>query len=527
MLTKRIVAAAGLAWRRLGSTRGERLMEAATLACVALGLWLRARGFLFEPVSFWVDESAWAIYLVEQPLRELIIRPIGFMAISKAIALLFGPTEFALRTMPWLAGVAATLCTRPLARLLFSSHGARLLFVAIIALHPSAASFAKEFKPYSISLTLHLTLLFMTLSYVASPRAATLYWLLATSVIGTLFAQDLVFAYPGVFLVAGYSALASRRHLIALGVGGALVITLLLLQYFLIWSRIPSSDNQVWGDKYHTFFIQGSGTYGDWFFERYRGLVAFPGGHSKFWNAAWLSKEQWVPLRDVAAIVWLTLHVVGIVTLALRRRVREMLLLLLPLVLAWLFNLLGFWPFGLFRANLFTLVYLSGIAAMAFERRRETRARVLLELIPAAVLVVIPLIAFQKGFGPPKQGLTYTSSFKELVQFIASRMPRRSQAKQPIVIARECCFQWRYYTEFHPETSALGPQIARGFRPRCIADSSKVSEAVLKLTTSTIRPTWLVRGDQTDVPGLRDLTLKEKQDFGREVIIAYTLRAEP
>ena len=496
-------------------------MAIVTYACVAVGLWLRARGFLYDQPSFWLDECAWAIYLVEQPLRELVIRPIGFMAISKVIAALFGPTETALRTLPWLAAVIGTILAPALARRLFSSAGAQLLFVAIIALHPSATSFAKEFKPYAISLTLHLALVLLTLRYLADRRGATLAWLLGISAVGTLFAQDLVFAYPGVFLVAGFAARSTRReHFVAVGVASGVVIGVLLLQYFLIWSRHSLSDtSHAWGEKYDTFFTEGTGSYFGWFIERYQGLAAFPASSAR-WNRSWLSKEEWEELRAIANGVWVVVHVVGLVVLVRLRRAREALLLVLPIVTAWLFNSFGFWPFGVFRANLFTLVYFAGIAGMAFERSGAPR-RSVFELVPASILVLIPLLVFEQGWGSTKRGLTYVSRFADVVEYFARRAPKRGKPKQIIILARGYCDPWRYYLEFHPEVSRFKKRIDRGYEARCIHDRTELGSALLAATTSPKVPTWLVRNEATVTGNVKRLTVVEKQDFGREIVVSY------
>jgi hypothetical protein len=46
--------------------------------------------------------------------------------------------------------LSALFLAVPLARRLFESTAARLLFITILALHPKAIDFAKEFKPYSV-----------------------------------------------------------------------------------------------------------------------------------------------------------------------------------------------------------------------------------------------------------------------------------------------------------------------------------------------------------------------------------------
>src|SRR3954468_14818334 len=83
----------------LEGTFAERAARLATVLIVALGIWLRLRGFLFSTQSLWLDESDWAIRLIDRPLSEHLIRPIGFMALSKALAWLFSPSETVLRFM--------------------------------------------------------------------------------------------------------------------------------------------------------------------------------------------------------------------------------------------------------------------------------------------------------------------------------------------------------------------------------------------------------------------------------------------
>lgn len=50
----------------------------------------------------------------------------------------FANTETVLRALPWVAGIATTLAAPWLARRLYRTPAARLLFVAVIALSPFA-----------------------------------------------------------------------------------------------------------------------------------------------------------------------------------------------------------------------------------------------------------------------------------------------------------------------------------------------------------------------------------------------------
>jgi hypothetical protein len=527
VLEERVALVLRSAWRRLGGTAAERAVGSATVLCVLLGLWLRARGFLFDPTAFWTDECSWAMYTMTAPLRELVIRPIGFMAISKTLAVLFGPTETVLRALPWLAGVSLTLLLPALSRRLFTAPAARLLFVAVVALHPAAQSFTKEFKPYGISLSLHLLLVFLTLRYASSGTRKDLAWLLGVAAIGILFAQDLVFAYPGVFLIAGYEARRSRSHLVAVGATALLIVLSLVVQYVLFWSQLTSTDTDTFGDKYDVFYSSSAGSYLGWLFERYGGIAAFPGLQRKFWNARWLPQSEWDALGEAVAVIWVVLHAIGLVVLARFRRAREALLLVLPLLVLLAFNAVGRWPFGVFRTNLFLVGNTAAIAAMAFDWPVDARRR-LSTLLPAFLLVIVPLFAFEKDLGPQKRALTYSSQFPSIVRWLAARSPAAGKPKEIVVVGRGSCDPWFYYVYFHPETSsAYREAIERGFDVRCIRDRELLGKAVLDATASSTRPTWLVSGDRTPREGLRSLAVVARTHVDRHVAVGFTRRREP
>lgn len=478
-------------------TRADRAVRGLTVALVALGLFLRARGYLWHAPAFWLDECTWAMNLVEQPLIELSIRPIGFMWVSRTLAQLFSLTEPVLRAMPWLAGIAGVLIAPPLARRLFQNPAARLLFVFIIALHPCAIDFSKEFKPYSLSLTLHLALLLLTLRYLETKKLRELVVLLVTATVGGLFAQDLVFAYPGIFLVAGWTALHSRKvHLAPIAGAAGVILVLLVVQYVFIWSQNKASDTAVWASKYDVFFAgKGLGAYLSWAFERHAGMAAFPGYRRRLW----LSAEEWhgvEVLRRADFLLWIVLHVLGLAVIARRRRYPHALLLVLPLGVAWAFNLLRLWPIGPFRANLFVIDYASAIACMAFDVPRRERAR-FGHLVPAVVLVLVPFVFLDPNHSDRKQALTYDSEFPKALKTIASvKAASDPRGREPLILDRRSCDPYRYYTEFHPKLSGHLRRLMRAqFRTLCVTDDSLYRAALMRAMHSPPYRAWTVLHD--------------------------------
>jgi hypothetical protein len=467
-------------------------VTAMTAVCLALGFWLRARGFFYDVPAFWLDECSWAMMLRELPFSELLIRPPAFMAVSKVMGELFGVTETPLRLLPWLAGVASLVMAPLLARRLFRGHTAPLLFIAVIALHPCATDLAKEFKPYSVSMALHMGLMLLTLRFVASQRTRDLYFLVGGAVVSTVFAQDVIFSFPGVFAIAGYEALTrDRRKLVPIVVAAGIILAVLGAQYVFIWSQLPKDEAAYWGDKYGVFYSKGAGlSHAEWFAGRYGELAAFPGYQRRYWKGPLISDVQ-QDMRYIAEYVWIALHLVGIVVIFWRKRFREGTLLLMPLVVLVLFNQLGFWPFGVFRTNLFLVANTAGIAAMAFDGPTE-RERPFGAIAPTLVLLVIPCLFFEDGRRPTKRAMTQISEYPTLLAFLAKRAPEPPAERQTLLLGRGHCEMWRYFLRYHPKTRHLRSRLEAGFEPHCVEPNEELVPALNRLTTSETRPTWVV-----------------------------------
>jgi hypothetical protein len=514
---------------RTGVPVAERVLAALTSAVVLLGLFLRARGYFWQVPAFWLDECTWAMNLVEQPLVELAIRPIGFMAVSRLLAQVFSLSEPVLRAMPWLAGLATLLMAPPLARRLFTSAAARLLFVFVIALHPCAIDFSKEFKPYSVSLALHFALMLTALRYHASGERKHLAWLLGVAVLGGPFAQDLVFAYPGVYLLVGWKAFRERReHLRPILVSAAIIMAVLLLQYLFIWRLFPAAETNQWGDKYNVFFTGGGEqSYGGWWLERQRDLAGFPGFRRRFWHPGLLSAEQLDQvLRPLDRAVWVILTLVGLVVIGLRRRAHA-LVLVVPLVMLALFNALRLWPLGVFRANVFAIVYTAGIACMAFELPARALAK-LWDAVPALVLVFVPLALLDKGWSDHKEALTYSSEFPTAIRrLLEVKLGADPKTREPLLLDRRSCDPFRFYTQFHRSASRrIKRALKRQFEVRCIADDTRYRQALVAAVPREPGHAWTILHEAKPVTRMVNKgQLGETQVTYLERVGAHTLLA--
>jgi hypothetical protein len=457
-------------WTSTATSTAARAAFALTVLFVAGGLLLRARGYLFSPTAFWLDECSWAMRIFDRPLVQSLIRPIGFLAVSKFLASTLSNTESVLRLLPWVAGVAATLTVPFVARALFRTLAARVLFVAVIALSPLAIDFSKEFKPYSLSLALHLALVLLTLRYVRSERPAELAWVLLVAAIGSLFAQDLVFAFPGVFSVVALTARKrGRAELGAVCAVALLIIAGLALQYLLMWKNLPRDHTEFWGKKYNVFYTpRATGGYLGWSLPRFEEMIAMPGIRRMLWSAGFLTSSGRALARSLDQLVWVGSFVAGVAVIVRQRRVREGALVLLPLLLLWLFNRAGFWPLGAFRTNVFTVVYSGAVAATAFDtgpaEQPAWRA-----CAPVLLLVCLPLALFERSWHEQKRFFTYDSTFPRALDWLAAKEPASPGAPRELVVFdRRSCDPYRYYTRYNRRVARrVADAIARKYVVKC------------------------------------------------------------
>lgn len=473
------------------------LVHALTTLVVLLGVFLRARGYLFQRHGFWLDEAAWAVLLMTKPLVTLLIRPIGFMSLSKLLGVLLGPSEVVLRGISWVSGTLTVLLAPALSRRLFRAPMARLLFVAVIALHPGAIDLSKEFKPYAASLCGHLVLLLCVLRYLDTQRAKDLAIALVAAFVANMFAQDLVMAYPGMFLALGWDSLGRNRGRLPWIVAGALGLVLVLFaQYWFIWKHIESDAPSYWGHKYNVFYVDDSGQsrFG-WLLSRYGEQAEFPVLRHKSWDASsFISRRGLGQLAAVETVIWCVLHVAGLGVLALRRRFREATLLLMPFATITFMNALGQWPLGPFRTNLFLLVYGTAIASMAFDWPVAAPLR-WVAVAPAGVLVLLPLCLFDREWNARKRVLCADSDLAKVVKALVESEPEPppgQRRKTPLFLSGRVCSPYEYYSSVNPRTSQRFHQaLKRRFEKRC-ARTAKDVEAALARSVPAEGHAWLV-----------------------------------
>jgi hypothetical protein len=131
------------------------ILRSATLALVALGCALRLVQFGANS-SLWLDELQLARNIVDESFTDLLtttlshwqVAPPAFLAIQKALILLFGPSDWALRIVPLVASLLGLMLFERVAKRLLSAEGA-VVAVGMLALSPLLVHLGSVVKQYS------------------------------------------------------------------------------------------------------------------------------------------------------------------------------------------------------------------------------------------------------------------------------------------------------------------------------------------------------------------------------------------
>lgn len=347
-------------------------------ALVTVAAIFRAWGVLDAPLDFWADEAWWVANTAHRHLSLTSIRPIGFQWLSQRL-LEVGHQEIALRMPSLVAGILGVLAVAVAAGRLVATRWIALLAVAIVAVQPSLIVFAKEFKPYSVEVAIHAAFIAWALVCLQRRRAGIAF--LLSPLAALPFAYNLVFLWPGLLFVACVVRRPDKMRVAALVIGAGVVLGAIVAHFTLYETLGMAARRDFWGAKYNVFPLDESVSGAAmWYAWKSWGLitsVADPVLSGRAIESA---------ARFVFGVAWLA----GAYALVTARRWPVVALLLGPLALAMLANVLGFWPYGDFRTNLFLMpsCALVGAAGLQWIWLRSRGVAIALGL--ALVLTLLP-----------------------------------------------------------------------------------------------------------------------------------------
>ncbi|UCD27859.1 MAG: glycosyltransferase family 39 protein [Planctomycetota bacterium] len=178
-----------------------------TLCLLLINLiWRTVRYALGFPI--WGDEAFVVMNFVNRdfigmisPLEYGQIVPLGFMWAELAVTRILGLSEWALRLLPYLAGVLSMLLFWQFAEKYFNRWIA-LLAVALFAASYYPVRHATEVKPYSIDLFVSLVMIYLSWAVYQQPYQKKRWILLIVIAVVSIW-----LSYPSVFVMGGVGLL--------------------------------------------------------------------------------------------------------------------------------------------------------------------------------------------------------------------------------------------------------------------------------------------------------------------------------
>src|SRR5512146_485715 len=166
-----------------GDAARPRVVLASLALILALGAGARIVAYAANR-SLWTDEAALAASIVPRSFGQLAapldfaqVAPIAFLWLEKSVVSLFGAGEWALRLVPFVAGLLSLFLFALVARRVLDDAGA-LFATTLFAVAAPLIYFAAETKQYSSDMAVALALVLLTLRLRERPldarRAAAL-----------------------------------------------------------------------------------------------------------------------------------------------------------------------------------------------------------------------------------------------------------------------------------------------------------------------------------------------------------------
>ncbi len=408
--------------------------EWALIALLALGALLRIRQFVFNR-SLWLDEAylatsfvdrdTWA--LLTEPLANGQAAPLGFLLAAKAAFVSLGGTDWALRVVPLLAGLATLFVGWKVALLAFRSAWARLLFVGLLAFSPVSIYYASEFKQYGSDMLIALMIVWAVLAFRGDEWRPASVRLALVGMLGVWFSHPSVFLLASGGVILGVESLRARqwRALTGLTLVGAVWVASFALHYAVAMKGMAANPalKRFWEMAYAPL-PPWSADAAEWYWENSLGLVFLAFRHSGI--AHHLPLPGWTD--SVSVVLGLAVLAGWASSWFEWRRLWAM--VGLPVVLTLLASALHLYPFRsrlilflvpLLWLALAALVELGATASKAKRGQNERRSlQVARRVAPLAVgvfLAVFSITAWQRSAAPYN-----SAAIKGAMAYIQERM---------------------------------------------------------------------------------------------------------
>lgn len=213
------------------------------------GILLRLRQYLTGR-SLWVDEAMLALNIVNRNFGELLQpldydqgAPAGFLLVGKLFHILLGRSEYALRLLPFLAGVLSIWLFYLLLKRVTAGAGL-IAALALFVFNPRLIYYTSEVKQYILDVVFTLTLFLVAAPLLESKmQKRNLLWMALAGFLALWFSHPAVFVLAGIGLTLIILCLETRDATnlgYVLGMGLFWMVTLGFL-YFLVIKDIQQN----------------------------------------------------------------------------------------------------------------------------------------------------------------------------------------------------------------------------------------------------------------------------------------------
>jgi hypothetical protein len=198
-------------WRRLRFAGARVDVVVLVLVAVGIGtrLWLYVRN-----ASLSIDEASLGLNLIDRSYSQLFDQlafnqaaPPGFLLAQRVSISLFGPSPYALRLVPLLAGIATCLLIYPVASRIIGRSWA-LFALAVVIVSAPLSTYASTNKQYSLDGAVTLALLAIALA--VRPRGRGVVILAAAGAIGVWLSHPAAFVLAGIAVASCMESLSRR-----------------------------------------------------------------------------------------------------------------------------------------------------------------------------------------------------------------------------------------------------------------------------------------------------------------------------
>lgn len=468
------------------------------LLIVLLGIVYRSMGYFDGGNSLWLDEAYWFNKMNQASMTEYYFRPVGYIAATKFLVGIVND-EITLRLLSYLGSVLTLPFAYLISKKLFRSKVIISLSLLLFSFNPILISSAKEFKPYALELLLHMALIYITLEYIQRRRKALGYLMVAFWGIALFFAYNLVFLIPSILtilLLTHTKNLTWNKILILFFTGSLLLTAVYFLNHYFLKLTLSTiaSSRSYWGNKYDVFFMS-SGVFAQskWLIHKFTGLI---GATGKFNPMIYVS----LPVIDLKTVLLCGAYLFAVIEFIVKKKGSYFILFVIPIFGVISANIIGLWPFGPFRTNIFIFGYLLIVALYGLDRIFRSSGKRMKIMIGLTLFVFFVALQFPVHLDYHKKGWWAGNSemrrvIDEIYQYETSLTDRHRQ--RMIITDFHSEIPLTYYLQHHRSLSKRYGAFFADFdmiHSRA-GDIERLENTLIKIAQDPLvsaKPVWLI-----------------------------------